>query len=53
MEVRQYTEPHLNRGGVAITISLGVQGAFLSACMPDILQRLSHKMPQEPLLLSA
>jgi len=40
MEVRQYIEPHLNRGGVAIIISLDVQGAFGSAWWPAILQRL-------------
>jgi retron-type reverse transcriptase len=31
MEVRQYIEPHINKGGVAIIISLDVQGAFGSA----------------------
>jgi ribonuclease HI len=40
MEVRQYIEPHLNKGGVAIIISLDVQGAFGSAWWPAILQRL-------------
>jgi hypothetical protein len=40
MEVRQYTEPHLNRGVVAIIISIDVQGAFGSAWWPAILQRL-------------
>jgi len=39
MEVRQYIEPHLNRG-VAIIISIDVQGAFGSAWWPAILQRL-------------
>jgi retron-type reverse transcriptase len=51
MEVKQYIEPHIN-GGVAIIISLDVQGAFGSAWWPSILQRLRHKMPQEPLFLS-
>jgi retron-type reverse transcriptase len=27
MDARQYIKPHLNRGGVAIIISLDVQGA--------------------------
>jgi len=40
MEVRQYIEPHLNRRGVAIIISLEVQGAFVSAWWPAILQKL-------------
>jgi len=40
MEVRQYIEPHINKGGVAIIISLDVQGAFGSAWWPAILQRL-------------
>ena len=40
MEVRQYIEPHLNRGGIAIIISVDVQGAFGSAWWPAILQRL-------------
>ena len=40
MKVRQYTEPHLNRGVVAIIISIDVQGAFGSAWWPAILQRL-------------
>jgi retron-type reverse transcriptase len=40
MEVRQYIEPHLNRGGVAIIISLDVQGTFGSAWWPVILQGL-------------
>jgi len=39
MEVRQYIEHHLNKG-VAIIISLDVQGAFGSAWWPAILQRL-------------
>jgi hypothetical protein len=51
MKVRQYIKPHLN-GGVAIIISLDVQGAFGSAWLPAILQRMRDKMPQEPLLLS-
>ena len=40
MEVRQYIEPHIEKGGVAITISLDVQEAFGSAWWPAILQRL-------------
>ena len=52
MEVRHYIEPHLNRGGVAIIISLDVQGAFWSAWCPVILQRQRNTMPQEPLLLT-
>jgi retron-type reverse transcriptase len=39
MKVRQYIAPHLN-GGVAIIISLDVQGAFGPAWWPAILQRL-------------
>jgi len=39
MEVRQYIEPHINKGGVAIIISLDVQGAFGSAWWPAILKR--------------
>ena len=31
MEVRQHIEPHINKGGVAIIISLDVRGAFGSA----------------------
>jgi retron-type reverse transcriptase len=42
MEVRQYIEPHLTNGGVAIIISLDVQGAFGSAGWPAILQRLRN-----------
>ena len=41
MEVRQYIEPHLNRRGVAIIVSLDVQGGFVSAWWPAILQKLS------------
>jgi hypothetical protein len=51
MEVRQYTEPHLNRG-VVIIISLDVQRVFGSAWWPAILQRLRDKMLQKTLLLS-
>ena len=40
MELKQYIEPHIERGGVAITISLDVQGAFDSAWWPAILQRM-------------
>ena len=40
MEVRQYIEPHISNGGVAIIISLDVRGAFGSAWWPAILQRL-------------
>ena len=40
MELKQYIEPHIQRGGVAITISLDVQGAFDSAWWPAILQRM-------------
>jgi hypothetical protein len=40
MEVRQYIETHLTKGGVAIIISLDVQGALGSAWWPAILQRL-------------
>jgi len=40
MEVRQYIEPHFNRRGVAIIISLDVQWAFVSAWWPAILQKL-------------
>jgi hypothetical protein len=39
MEVRQYIEPHINKG-VAIIISLDVKRAFGSAWWPAILQRL-------------
>ena len=40
MELKQYIEPHTERGEVAITISLDVQGAFDSAWWPAILQRM-------------
>jgi hypothetical protein len=40
MEVKQNIETHLERGGVAIMVSLDVQGAFDSAWWPAILQRL-------------
>ena len=40
MQVKQYLENHLERGGVAIMVSLDVQGAFDSAWWPAILQRL-------------
>jgi len=40
MEVKQYIEPHLERGGVAIMVSLDVHGAFDSVWWPVILQRL-------------
>ena len=40
MQVKQYLEIHLERGGVAIMVSLDVQGAFDSAWWPAILQRL-------------
>jgi len=40
MEVSQYIELHLNRGGLAIIICLDVQGAFGSAWWLAILQRL-------------
>jgi len=33
MEVRQFRETHLERGGVANIASLDVQGAFGSACV--------------------
>ena len=53
MEERQYIEPHINKEGVAIIISLDVQGAFL-VCMVagDIAETERHKMPQKPILLS-
>jgi len=40
MQVKQYLENHLERGGVAIMVSLDVQRAFDSARWPAILQRL-------------
>jgi hypothetical protein len=40
MEVKQYIEPHLERGRVAIIVSLDVQGAFDSAWWPAIIQSL-------------
>jgi len=40
MEVRRFTEPQLERGGMAIIASLDVQGAFGSAWWPTILQGL-------------
>jgi retron-type reverse transcriptase len=40
MEVRQYIEAHLTKGGAAIIISLDVQGAFGSSWWPAILHRL-------------
>jgi hypothetical protein len=40
MEVKQYIEPHLKRGGVAIMVMLDVYGAFDSAWWPAILLRL-------------
>jgi len=40
MDVRHHIEPHLNRGGVAIIISLDIQEAFGSPWWPAILQRL-------------
>ena len=40
MEVKQYIEPHLERGGVVIMVSLDVHGAFDSAWWPAILQGL-------------
>jgi len=40
MEVKQYIEPHLERGGVVLLVSLDVHGAFDSAWWPAILQGL-------------
>ena len=40
-DVRQHIEPHLNRGEVAIIISLDIQEAFGSAWWPALLQRLT------------
>jgi len=40
MKVKQYIEPHLERGGVAIMVSLDVHGAFDSAWWPAILRGL-------------
>jgi len=40
MEVRQFTVNHLERGGVAIIVSLDVEEAFGSAWWPTILQGL-------------
>jgi hypothetical protein len=40
MEVKQYIEPHLERGGVVILVSLDVYGAFDWAWWPAILQGL-------------
>ena len=40
MDVRQHIETHLNRGGVAIIISLDIQEAFGLAWWPAILHRL-------------
>ena len=40
MQVKQYLENHLERGGVAIMVSLDEQGACDSALWPAILQRL-------------
>ena len=42
MEVRQYIEPHIIKGGVAIIISLDIQGAFVSVWWPAILHRLRN-----------
>jgi hypothetical protein len=39
-EVRQFIEPHLERGVVAIIASLDIQGAFCSAWWPMILKGL-------------
>jgi len=48
MQVKQYLENHLERGGVAIMVSLDVQGAFDSAWWPAILQRLREaKCPRK------
>ena len=40
MEVKQFIEPHLKRGGVAIMASLDIQEAFGSAWWPTILKGL-------------
>jgi len=48
MQVKQYLENHLERGGVAIMVSLDVQGTFDSAWWPAILQRLREaKCPRK------
>jgi len=52
LEVREYIEPHLIRGELAIILSIDVQGSFGLAWWPAILQRLRHKMTHETLLLS-
>ena len=38
--MKQYIEPHLEKGGVAILVSMDVHEAFDSACWPAILERL-------------
>jgi hypothetical protein len=40
MQVKKCTESHLERGGVAIMVSLDIKGTFDSAWSPAILQRL-------------
>jgi hypothetical protein len=48
MQVKQYLENHLERGGVAIMVSLDLQWLFDSAWWPAILQRLREaKCPRK------